>query len=237
MKLLNINKVLRFSAAALLCGSLAACVIQPPAQPGAAAFAPAHDVPAPLPTPTSGSLYREGVGLALYSDRKAHRVGDIIEIILSERTTSTKSSSLVTKKENTIDIQEAQGGVGTILGSNVSAANLSLLTDLIGKRNFSGNGDAEQNNSLDGSITVTVSGVQSNGNLLVRGEKWMTLNQGDEYIRISGILRPDDIAPNNTVASTKLANARITYSGEGAVANSSRMGWLSRFFNSEYWPF
>lgn len=233
----SLQSMRRIIMVALSCVSLSACVIQQPAQPGAAAFAPAHDVPAPLPAPTAGSLYREGAGLALYNDRKAHRVGDIIEIILSERTSSTKSSSVVTKKENTIDIQEAQGGVGTILGSNISASNLSLLTDLIGKRNFSGNGDAEQNNSLTGSITVTVSGVQSNGNLLVRGEKWMTLNQGDEYIRISGILRPDDITPNNTVASTKLANARITYSGQGVVANSTKMGWLSRFFNSEYWPF
>lgn len=231
------TRITRLISIACAMASLSACVIQAPAQPGTAQYAPVHDVPAPPPQATAGSLYREGAGLALFTDRKAHRVGDIIEIILSERTSSTKSSSVVTKKENTVDIQEAQGGVGTILGSNVSAANLSLLTDLIGKRNFSGNGDAEQNNSLNGSITVTVSGVQSNGNLMVRGEKWMTLNQGDEYIRISGLLRPEDITPNNTVASTKLANARITYSGQGVVANSTKMGWLSRFFNSEYWPF
>ncbi len=195
----------KLSLLALICSSffLSACVIQQPATPGAAAFAPMHDIPAPLPAASAGSLYRDGMGLALYTDRKAHRIGDIIEIILSEQTTSKKSSNVTTKKENTLDIQEEAGGVGTILGSGVSLGNYSLLTDLIGKRDFQGGGDADLSNSLDGSITVTVAGVHANGNLVVRGEKWITLNKYDEYIRISGILRPEDITPSNTVTSTK----------------------------------
>lgn len=84
---------------------------------------------------------------------------------------------------------------------------------------------------------MTVAEVLPNGNLVVRGEKWMTLNRGDEFIRISGIVRPDDISPNNTVVSTRLANAQISYSGTGTLADSQSMGWLARFFNSEYWPF
>jgi flagellar L-ring protein FlgH len=70
----------------------------------------------------------------------------------------------------------------------------------------------------------------------VRGEKWITLNRGDEFIRISGMIRPDDIAPDNTIVSTRLANAKISYSGTGALADSTSMGWLSRFFNSDLWP-
>jgi len=71
----------------------------------------------------------------------------------------------------------------------------------------------------------------------VRGEKWITLNRGDEYIRISGIIRPEDVSQENTISSTKLANARISYSGTGELAESQSMGWVSRFFNNPLWPF
>jgi flagellar L-ring protein FlgH len=84
---------------------------------------------------------------------------------------------------------------------------------------------------------VTVADVLPNGNLVVRGEKWLTLNQGDEYIQISGIVRPIDIRTDNTVLSGLVADARITYSGKGMVADSNKMGWLSRFFASAIWPF
>ena len=76
-----------------------------------------------------------------------------------------------------------------------------------------------------------------NGLLVVRGEKWMRLNQGDEYIRLTGLARPEDVLADNTVSSTKLADARISYSGTGALANSNRQGWASRFFNGPLWPF
>jgi len=227
----------QLSCIALAVSLLNGCVIQQSPTPGAAAFAPMQEIPAAPLVGSAGSLFRDDTALTLYTDQKAHRVGDIIEVILSESTTSQKSSNVSTKKENTLDIQEQNGGVGAILGSGVSLGNYSLLTDLIGKRDFKGGGDADQSNSLNGSITVTVAGVQSNGNLVVRGEKWITLNKGDEYIRISGVLRPDDITPSNTVVSTKLANARITYSGTGTLAEAGRQGWLSRFFNSEYFPF
>ena len=92
-------------------------------------------------------------------------------------------------------------------------------------------------NSLNGNITVTVHQVLPNGVLIVRGEKWLTLNQGDEYIQVSGMVRPQDIGPDNTVESTKLADARISYSGTGAVHDTNVMGWLSRFFVSALMPF
>jgi flagellar L-ring protein precursor FlgH len=90
---------------------------------------------------------------------------------------------------------------------------------------------------LTGDITVTIAQVLANGNLVVRGEKWLTLNQGEEFIQISGIVRPADISPDNSVPSLRLADARITYSGKGQVANSNRPGWLNRFFSSVVWPF
>lgn len=224
----------------LLAGNLlTACVVQQPAQPGDPKYAPNYEIPRAAPQRTAGSLYQAGLGLALFDDRKARRVGDIITIILSEKTSATKKNSVSTKKEDSIDfLQDAEaGGLGTILGGRLSAGGIDLLTSLDNKRDFSGSGDADQSNSLDGQITVTVAQVHVNGNLSVRGEKWMTLNKGDEYIRISGMIRPDDISPENTIASTKLANARITYSGTGSLAQASDMGWLSRFFNSPIWPF
>ena len=87
------------------------------------------------------------------------------------------------------------------------------------------------------SITVTVAEVLPNGIIAVRGEKWMTLNTGDELVRIAGLVRADDIATDNTVSSTRIADARITYSGTGAFADASQPGWMSRFFLSPMWPF
>ncbi|WP_313327993.1 flagellar basal body L-ring protein FlgH, partial [Stutzerimonas balearica] len=98
-------------------------------------------------------------------------------------------------------------------------------------------GQAGQSNSLSGSITVTVSEVLPNGILAVRGEKWLTLNTGDELVRIAGLVRSDDISTDNTVSSMRVADARITYSGTGAFADASQPGWLSRFFVSPLWPF
>ena len=105
------------------------------------------------------------------------------------------------------------------------------------KRAFDGKNGAVQNNSLSGEITVTVADVLSNGNLVIKGEKWLTLNQGDEFIRISGIVNPNDISPNNVVVSTRIADAKITYSATGDLANAHKMGWFSKMLNSSWWPF
>jgi flagellar L-ring protein precursor FlgH len=102
---------------------------------------------------------------------------------------------------------------------------------------FTGNGAATQSNKLDGYITVTVAKRFSNGNLLVRGQKLVTINAGREYVRLQGIVRPSDITPENSVVSWKVADAYIAYGGQGTVANASKPGWLYRFFNSPKTPF
>ncbi|WP_208533117.1 flagellar basal body L-ring protein FlgH, partial [Pseudomonas aeruginosa] len=114
---------------------------------------------------------------------------------------------------------------------------LSLSAEYGGSRDAKGDSQAGQSNSLTGSITVTVAEVLPNGILSVRGEKWMTLNTGNELVRIAGLVRADDIATDNTVSSTRVADARITYSGTGAFADASQPGWLDRFFLSPLWPF
>ncbi|MGD9592755.1 MAG: flagellar basal body L-ring protein FlgH, partial [Candidatus Berkiella sp.] len=105
-----------------------------------------------------------------------------------------------------------------------------------GDTKFTGTADAKQENQLIGTITVVVTNVYSNGNLHERGEKWITINDGDEYVRVSGIVRNQDISPDNQIDSNRIADARITYSGRGAFANSSKPGWLMKILTSPWWP-
>ncbi len=224
-------------AVAVSAAALTGCVISAPASPNDPHYAPVI-ISAQEPTVSSnGSLFRDTSGMDLYTDRKARGVGDLITVILQENTVSQKSSRVGMSKESEISIPEAAGAAGTLLGRAVGMGGLSLGTQIGGDRQFNGEADANQRNNLRGNIAVSVVEVWPNGTLVVRGEKWMTLSSGDEFIRVSGLIRPDDIAPDNTVLSTRLANARISYSGTGALANSGNMGWLSRFFNSSYWPF
>ena len=213
---------------------LSACVIQQPAQPNDPYYAPVlrtNDVPDQA---VNGSLYRENVALNLFGDRKAARIGDIISIILSENTSSSKSANVEIKKEN--DISGPTGG-GTVFGDTPTLRDLTLGVEVVNDREFLGESGADQSNQLNGSISVTVVDIYPNGTLVVRGEKWITLNRGEEFIRVSGLVRPDDVTPENTVLSTKIANARIQYSGTGQLADAQEMGWMTRFFNSPLWPF
>ena len=223
-------KTIAFAVVVLLSG----CMGSNQPKPGDPYYAPTIASTQAMPQRTEGSLYQDAYGLSLFGDRKAHFVGDVITITLSESTVSKKSSNVNVKKD---DSMVFNSGAGTLLGMNPSAGEVNLGTNLSQNRKFGGNSGADQSNSLRGNITVTVADILPNGNLVVRGEKWMTLNSGDEFIRISGIVRPDDVAPDNTILSTRLANAKISYSGTGSLADSQKMGWLAKFFNSPVWPF
>ncbi|GLS26085.1 flagellar basal body L-ring protein FlgH [Marinibactrum halimedae] len=215
------------------CLWLVGCASQPIPRPGEDPFYAPIMAPSGMPLPTAnGSLFSANTSMMLYGDARARRVGDVITVLLQERTVSTKSSQVSVVKDSEVQLNEAP-----ILGTGLSASNLSLLTDINANRDFSGEADADQSNSLQGEISVTVADVLQNGNLIVRGEKWITLNRGDEFIRISGIVRPEDVSTTNTVVSTRIANAKISYSGTGELADSQEMGWLSKFFNSPVWPF
>lgn len=180
----------------------------------------------------SGSLFQDSYAQNLYSDIKAHRVGDIITVELSESTSAKKSA------KNEID-KDSEVGLSTpiLMGSPLTVNGNEVNASIAMENSFSGESDADQSNSLTGAISVHVVQVMANGNLVVRGEKWMTLNQGDEFIRLSGIIRPEDISPENSISSTRVANARIQYSGTGKFADAQEQGWLSAFFNSPLMPF
>lgn len=215
----------------LLClASLAACVQTPP-KPNDPAYAPVLPR-TPLPQElNNGAIYQAGFETNLFEDRKAHRVGDVITVVLTERMAAQK------KAENEISKGSSTSIANPMLFGRNGIAGINTGVELSGDRDFNGEADANQSNSLTGSITVTVADVLSNGLLAVRGEKWITLNNGDELIRLSGLIRPDDVGSDNTVPSTRIADARITYSGTGAFANASKPGWLSQFFMSPVWPF
>jgi flagellar L-ring protein precursor FlgH len=203
---------------------LAACTPVPPKDPDFAPVQPANLRP---PIQNSGSIYQSGYDMRLFEDNKAMRVGDVLTIKLKELTQANKAGDLNAKKKNSI-LAEAP----MILGNPTS-----VETEVKTTKDFQGEGEANQSNSLIGDISVTVVELLPNGNLKVRGEKRVTLNQGDEYIRLSGIVRPVDIDPDNTIASDKVADATIMYIGEGAMADASKMGWLSRAIFSPWFPF
>ncbi len=186
------------------------------------------------PAPVTGGLFHVGTNTELYSDDKARRVGDVITVILKEKTDAKKKASTNTDKSSTVDIPNP-----TIFGrDNITLGGYQFfLQDIESGTEFEGEGDSSQSNSLTGDITVTVAAVYPNGNMLIKGEKVMSLNQGSEIIRISGLVRPSDVTPENTVLSTQIADVQITYSGRGAIHDANTQGWLVKFFNSPFWPF
>ncbi len=207
--------------------SLVGCVNNPP-KPDNPYYAPVSPAAMTAPKAMNGSIYQAGHSMSLYEDNRARRVGDILTIVLTESTQASKSADNDISKQSSIAISEPR-----IFGQDLNGLSANIDG---GTRTFVGESEASQGNSLSGNITVTVANVLPNGVMQVRGEKWMTFTNGDEYIRISGLVRPQDISSENTIVSTKLADARITYSGTGEFHDANTMGWLSKFFLSPLWP-
>jgi flagellar L-ring protein precursor FlgH len=196
-------------------------------------FSPVQPADLRPPPANNGSIYQSGYDMRLFEDHAARRVGDVLTVTLNERTNAQKRADLGTAKDTSISVQAPYlmgMSPATVLGQDVK-------TEIATSQSFEGQGDAQQSNLLTGDISVTVVEVMPNGNLRVRGEKRVALNDGSEYIRLSGIVRPIDIDVANIVPSSKVADATIMYTGDGAVADSNKMGWLARFFNSPIFPF
>lgn len=218
----------------VLCLFLTACASIESAKilPNDPDFAPILPELEESPITPTGSLFRPNYVNNIYSDSKAHSVGDIIAVILSENTQAQKNAKTELSKENSAGLDPIIG----LGGSPINFKNKSLQFGFNQGSDFSGDAKTNQGNSLNGNISVHVLRVLPNGNLMIRGEKWMTLNSGDEYIRLTGVIRSKDITSNNTVLSSKIANARIQYSGTGSFADTQEQGWLSKFFNGKWWP-
>ena len=188
--------------------------------PGPDPFAATLPMPS-APLPANGSIF-QGSYTPLTSGGRAGQVGDIITIQLVERTAATKSNAAGTQRDGSVGLTPPATGP------------LSLFNPrdigMGGGQQFKGKGDASQSNALSGEVSVTVAQVFPNGTMLVRGEKLLTLNRGDERVQISGLVRAMDITPDNRVLSTRVANANIRYVGKGEIARASQQGWLQRFF-------
>lgn len=180
-----------------------------------------------------GSLYAQGTDVSLWSNVTARNLGDTLTVVLAESTEAEKSATTTAAKNSSAALTGP-----TILGRPITSNGTPLLDASMGNESaFTGNGAATQSNKLDGFISVTVAKRLSNGNLVVRGQKWVAINSGREFVRLQGIVRPSDISPDNTVFSWRVADAYISYGGQGTVANASKPGWLYRFFNSPKTPF
>lgn len=215
-------------AACLLALIAAGCSSVVGRQPGQ--YPPAAPVASPSP-PEDGAIYHAATTLTLFEDHKAKRIGDTLTIRLAERMQASKSASTDASKETRTDT-----GNPVLFGNTVTRDGDPVLRNQWETvQEFDGSGSSSQSNRLDGNITVTVADVLPNGTLYVRGEKWLTLNQGEEYVQISGLVRPADIGRDNSVPSFKVADARITYGGNGVISDANRPGVLTRFF-IKLWP-
>lgn len=224
---------IRIATACLLVGGLVGCAaIQQHQQMDDAKWAATAPVEQPTAPPADGSIYHDMQNMELFNDSRAHRIGDILTINLVEAMQASKKSETTTSKSDKVNV-----GAPQVLGQSLRVLGQSANSTLNSANSFDGAGSSTQSNQLSGQLTVTVAQRLSNGNLLVKGEKWLTINQGQELIRISGIVRAQDIGQDNSVDSTRVADARITYTGRGTLDQANTQGWLAKFFNSKWMPF
>lgn len=209
------------AASAALLLALAACA----ANERPAGFAATLPPPPPAaPAQATGSIFNASAGYApLHYGQRAHRVGDLVTVVLTERTTTSKSADSSQSRDGSIALRPPTVGPFAFDPNVLNSG---------GSSSFNGGGDASQTSSLRGDLTVTIAEVRPNGTALVKGEKLMQFSQGDEWVQLSGIIRLTDIDQDNRILSPRVADAQITYAGKGAIQRASREGWLSRFFNT-----
>lgn len=195
-------------------------------------FAPVYPVAQEKPHQATGGIYVSRQSDGWFGRGRNFQIGDVITVLLSESTQAarTQNNALSRKSSNDVaplGVQNLMNGMGGLMkGANV----------LGGSVDSKGAGSADQQASLTGSIAVSVVSVMANGNLVLRGEKQLALTEGSEIIQVAGIIRPEDVAPNNTVQSRRLANAQITYRGTGDLAATAQAGWGTSAL-LKLWPF
>ena len=208
---------------------LAGCASVAPPAPRVSAADDAPPIARQAPrSALSGGVFSADGGLSLTSDSRAFRIGDIVSVTLQETTQASKRAGTTMSKNSTVGVAALN-----ILGKTLPKTGLDASAD----RSFAGDATSTQQNALSGAITVIVQEVLPNGLLRVSGEKTLTLNQGEEFVRLRGYLRAADIDSNNQVSSLRIANARIAYSGQGTLAEANTPGWLTRFFVGPWMPF
>jgi flagellar L-ring protein precursor FlgH len=185
-------------------------------------------VPVARATPRgmSGGVFNADA-VPLTSDSRAYRVGDAVTVLLQETTQASKRAGTSISKGSSASVAPP-----ALFGKTFPKAGVELSAE----RDFQGDATSTQQNALSGALTVIVQEVLPNGLLRVAGEKTLALNQGEEFVRLKGFIRAADIDADNQVSSLRVANARIAYSAQGALADANKPGWLTRFFNSPLMP-
>ena len=213
-----------------LAAACSACSVLPP-EPLAhsVGFAPVFPVEQKLPPIATGAIYNGQQSERFFGRGRSFQVGDVITVLLNESTQAARTQNGTVSRSASNDIPSQ---APTFLNGLIKPGSATLGSNIKNE----GVGKADQTASLTGSIAVSVIEVMSNGNLVLRGEKQLALSEGAEIIQVGGIVRADDIAPNNTVQSRRLANAQITYRGTGDMAAATRAGWGTSFL-LKAWPF
>ncbi|RDV02666.1 flagellar basal body L-ring protein FlgH [Sphingorhabdus pulchriflava] len=184
----------------------------------------AATAPAPRPDPVSNGAIFQGDGYTpLTSGNRAGAIGDIVTIQLIERISANKGNSASTGRNGSVGLTPpVTGPLGLFSPTDINMG---------GDQSFKGKGEAAQTSALNGEISVTITAVYPNGTMLVRGEKTLTLNRGDDRVQFSGLIRSADISADNRILSSRVADAQIRYTGKGEIARASKQGWLQRFFS------
>ena len=195
-------------------------------------FAPVYPLAKDQTAPATGGIYGNRQSDAWFGRGRNYQIGDLITVMLNESTQADRSQKT--------DVSRDASNTALPKGANTLLGNVHPFFDALNlnaaKTASSGKGSAAQAASLTGSVTVTVTEILANGNLVVRGEKKLGLSEGTEVIQVAGVIRPQDIGPNGTVQSLRLANAQISYRGSGDLASASKPGWGTSAL-LKFWPF
>ncbi|NBX91332.1 MAG: flagellar basal body L-ring protein FlgH, partial [Betaproteobacteria bacterium] len=216
----------------LVCGLSACSVLPPQAMSHTPQFEPVYPIASERAKPATGAIYVGRQSDSWFGKGRNFQVGDVITVLLNESTQAERTQNAnVSRISSNSVVPPGMQAYGAGLGGFMKGVNL-----LGGSIDNKGTGLADQKATLSGSVAVSVVEVMSNGNLVLRGEKQLALTEGSEIIQVGGIIRPDDVAPNNTVQSRRLANAQIAYRGSGDLANATRAGWGTSAL-MKLWPF
>ena len=195
-------------------------------------------VPVVKPYYSPGSLWPgENSRNSLFADNKARYVNDIVTIIVDESSSGQNKASTNSSRDT-----KTNSGISALLGIDTSIlkANPNMGASIsvggTSANSLKGTGDTSRGGTLQARITAKVVRVLDNGNLLLEGRRQMTLNEEDQYIVVTGIVRPEDITADNLVSSSQIADARIVYTGTGVLHDKQRPGWLTRILDWG-WPF
>ncbi len=194
-------------------------------------FQPVYPLASDRPKVATGGIYSNRQSDAWFGRGRNYQVGDIITVLLNESTQAARTQNTDVSREAKNSLPS---GVSTQVGKMSPFLDGVNLND--NRARSTGKGKADQQASLSGSVAVTVVEILANGNLVIRGEKKLGLAEGTEVIQVSGVIRPEDIGPNSTVQSRRLANAQIAYRGSGDLANATRAGWGTTLMH-KFWPF